>query len=182
MNFFHVAIQHWFDNHQRDGESHIIGRMVKSAQDGILSDGGLTGLGSLDTTPVNHDDRPYSNQYIAYTNGYPFGAYTVYSSQIGGQGMLFSILDQLITLSPQKKLRLFHTLAALFSAIMLTAIILWFYLEFGMTVALFVLTSAVFSQWLVVFGRNLFWSLWAFYLPVAVIIILPIPKIQAATN
>ena len=70
---------------------------------------------------------------------------------------------------PQDKLLLFHALTSLFSAIAVTAIIVWFYLEFGLTIALFVLVWAVFSQWLVVFGRNLWWSLWAFYLPIAVI-------------
>lgn len=152
-NYWRVADQQWFDNHQRDAESLIIGRMVKSGQDGIFSDGGLTGFGSLNATPVDWLDRPFSNQYLAYTNGLPFGAYTTYNSQIGGQGMLFGILDKLITLSPQEKLRLFHALTSLFSAITLTAIILWFYLEFGLTAALFVLNSAVFSQWLVVFGQ-----------------------------
>jgi hypothetical protein len=48
---------------------------------------------------------------------------------------------------------------------MLSAVILWFHLEFGWTVSLSVLFAAVFSQWLVVFGRNLWWSLGVFYLP-----------------
>ena len=74
---------------------------------------------------------------------------------------------------PQDKLLLFHALTSLFSAIAVTAIIVWFYLEFRLTLALFVLVSAVFSQWLVVFGRNLWWSLWAFYLPIAVIMYYP---------
>ena len=43
--------QHWFDSYQRDTESLIIGRMVKSGQDGILSDGGLTGFGNINPAP-----------------------------------------------------------------------------------------------------------------------------------
>ena len=168
-NCWRVADQQWFDNHQRDMESFIVGRMVKSRQDGIFSSGGLTGFGSLEATQVNYFDDPCSNQYLAYTNGLPFGTYTTYNSQIGGQGMFFGILDKFTTCSPHEKLRLFHALTSLFSAVALTAIIFWFYLEFGLTVALLVLVSAVFSQWLVVFGRNLWWSMWAFYLPVAVI-------------
>ena len=185
-NCWRVADQHWFDNHQRDMESFIIGRMVKSRQDSIFSSGGLTGQGSLDAARVDHFDDPGSRQYaaqtndfstgakqeiqyFAYTNGLPFGTYTTYNSQIGGQGMFFGILDKLTTVSPQEKLRFFHALTSLFSAITLAAIILWFYLEFGLTVALLVLASAVFSQWLVVFGRNLWWSMWSFYVPVAVV-------------
>ena len=44
-NAWHVAEQQWFENHQRDTESLIVGRMVKSRQDGIFSAGGLTGAG-----------------------------------------------------------------------------------------------------------------------------------------
>jgi hypothetical protein len=168
-NYWRISDQRWFDTHQLDMESYIIGRMVKSRQDGILSSGGLTGIGSLNATPMKYGDKTtVSTQYLAYINNLPFGAYSTYNSQIGGQGILFSILDKLITALPQQKLRFFHALTSLLSAIILTGIILWFYLEFGLTVSLFVLFSSVFSQWLVVFGRNLWWSMWAFYLPVVV--------------
>jgi hypothetical protein len=181
---WHVANKSWFENYERDMESFIIGRMVKSGQDGILSSGGLTGQVSLDDRVIYFDDpgdrsiqNPANasgdetssyqeNQYLAYFNHLPFTSYTAYKSQIGGQGILFSILDRLTTFSPQKKFRLFQALTAMLSALTLTAIVLWFYLEFGLTVALFVLASAVSSQWLVAFGRNLWWSLWSFYVPV----------------
>lgn len=150
-------------------ESYIVGRLVKSHQDGIFSDGGLTGIGSFTATPVTFGDMPFANQYLAYSDGLRFGAFTTYDSQIGGQGILFSVLDGIIHLPPQEKLNLFHALTALCSAIVLAAIIVWFYLEFGLTVSLFVLGSAAFSQWLVAFGRILWWSTWAFYLPMAVV-------------
>jgi hypothetical protein len=168
LNLLQTADQQWFDNFQYDMESYIVGRIVKSHQDGVFSDGGLTGIGSLTTTPVTWGDVPFANQYLAYTDGLRFGAFTTYDSQIGGQGILFSVLDGIIHLPPQEKLILFHALTSLCSAIVLAAIIVWFYLESGLTVSLFVLASAVFSQWLVVFGRILWWSMWAFYLPIAV--------------
>ncbi|MBF0496846.1 MAG: hypothetical protein HQK58_09795 [Deltaproteobacteria bacterium] len=169
MNYWGVADQQWFNTHQIDTESSIIGRMVKSRQDGIFSDGGLEGLGSLNTTPVFFEEKPFNNQYLAYFTGRSFGAYTTYDSQIGGQGILFSILDKFIPLPPRVKYSLFRALTSLLTAISLTGIILWFFLEFGLTAALSVLASAVLSQWVTVFGRNIAWSLWAFYLPLAVI-------------
>jgi hypothetical protein len=42
---------------------------------------------------------------------------------------------------------------------------LWFSKEFGLYLGFFVLFSTVLSQWLTVFGRSLWWSIWAFYLP-----------------
>ena len=165
-NFWHVAEQQWFDTHQRDTESLIIGRMVKSRQDGIFSVGGLTGAGI--TTNIQQDwisSNQIDNQYAAYLNKGSFDKFSPYMSQPGGQGIIFSLFDRLIPLSPRIKLWSFYVLTALLSAIALTAIIGWFYEEFGGWVAIFALCSAVLSQWLTVFGKNLWWSLWAFYLP-----------------
>ena len=93
-------------------------------------------------------------------------------SQPAGQGMLFSLLDRFIPLSPQIKLWAFYVLTALLSAIALAAIVRWFYDAFSGWVALCVVGSAVLSQWLTVFGKNLWWSLWAFYLPMIVVMCL----------
>ena len=164
-NLWHVAEQQWFDTHQRDTESLIIGRMVKSRQDGVFSVGGLTGAGIADIQQKWITSNQIDNQYSAYLNRGSFDKFSPYMSQTGGQGIIFSLLDRLIPLSPQIKLWSFYVLTALLSAIALTAIVGWFYEAFGGWVAIFVVSSAVLSQWLTVFGKNLWWSLWAFYLP-----------------
>ena len=173
FNLWHIAEEQWFDTHQRDTESLIIGRMVKSRQDGIFSVGGLTGAGV--TTNIQQDwisANQIDNQYAAYLNKGSFDEYSPYMSQPGGQGIIFSLFDKLIPLSPQIKLWSFYVLTALLSVTALTAIIDWFYEEFDGWVAIFVLCSAVLSQWLTVFGKNLWWSLWAFYLPMIVVMYL----------
>ena len=170
-NVWHVAEQQWFDTHQRDTESLIIGRMVKSRQDGIFSSGGLTGAGI--TTNIQQDwisENQIDNQYAAYLNRGSFDKFSPYMSQPGGQGIIFSLFDRSIPLSPQIKLWSFYILTALLSAIALTLIASWFYEEFGGWVAVCVVGSAVLSQWLTVFGKNLWWSLWAFYLPMLVVL------------
>ena len=172
-NAWRVAEQEWFDTHQRDTESLIVGRMVKSRQDGIFSVGGLTGAGI--TTNIQQDwisENQIDNQYAAYLNSGSFDEFSPYMSQPGGQGIVFSLLDRLIPLSPQIKLWSFYVLTALLTAIAVTAIVGWFYDEFGGWIAIFVLCSAVLSQWLTVFGKNLWWSLWAFYLPMIVVLYL----------
>ncbi len=169
-NLWHVAEQQWFENHQRDTESLILGRMVKSRQDGIFSAGGLTGAGI--TTDIQQQwisSIQIDNQYAAYLNKLAFDEFSTYMSLPGGQGILFSLFDKLIPLSPQIKLRAFYLLSALLSAIALTTIIGWFYEEFGGWVAICVIGSTLLSQWLTVFGRNLWWSLWAFYFPMIVV-------------
>lgn len=165
-NTWRVADQNWFATHQKDTEAHIMGRMVKSRQDGIFSAGGLNGWGTAKSTDAEWiPSTELGPQYTAYLYKLSFDKFSTYNSQPAGQGMIFSLLDRLIPLSSESKLRLFYVLTALLSAIVLTAIIGWFYEEFGGWVAIFVLCSAVLSQWLTVFGKNLWWSLWAFYLP-----------------
>ena len=169
-NTWRVADQNWFATHQKDTEAHVMGRMVKSRQDGIFSAGGLNGWGTAKSTDAEWiPSTELGPQYTAYLYELSFEKFSTYNSQPAGQGMIFSLLDRLIPLSQQTKLRLFYVLTALLSAIALTAIIGWFYEEFGGWVAIFVLCSAVLSQWLTVFGKNLWWSLWAFYLPMIVV-------------
>jgi hypothetical protein len=172
-NCWHVAEQQWFVGHQVDTESLVVGRMVRSRQAGLFSDGGLLGAGIPNdlhrrglTLEQAHD------QYSAYFDGLTFDEYSPYMSQTGGQGVLFGLLDSSIPLSPQRKLKAFYMLTSLLSAIALTLVILWFYCEFGLCVAIFVACSMVLSQWLTVFGRNLWWSIWAFYLPMIVVMYL----------
>ena len=49
-NTWRVADQNWFATHQKDTEAHVMGRMVKSRQDGIFSAGGLNGWGTAKST------------------------------------------------------------------------------------------------------------------------------------
>ena len=170
-NFWRVAEQQWFKNHQRGTESLIIGRMVKSRQDGIFSAGGLTGSGTEKKAQGDWINSDWVvEQYAAYQHTGTFPNYWIYMSQPGGQGIVFSLLDKLIPLSPKIKLGLFYVLTALLSAIALTYIIGWFYEEFGLLTAIFVLGSAVLSYWLTGFGKNLWWCLWAFYLPMIAVL------------
>jgi hypothetical protein len=165
-NSWHVATQQSFLNDKIDNQSLIVGRMVKSRQNGIFSDGALIGAGISNNLSEDWiSPQQVHDQYSSYFNGFTFDEYSPYMSQNGGQGMLFSLLDSLIPLPPQTKLKSFNMLTSLLSAIALALVILWFYCEFGLSVAIFVVCSLVLSQTLTIFGRNLYWSIWAFYLP-----------------
>jgi len=127
-NQWRVADQAWFQNFQRDSESLVIGRLVKSRQDGIFSSAGFPGLG---------DNLPIEGQYGAYIHHDSFHGYEPYKSQIGFQGMLFSFLDRISPFEPSQNLRLFYGLTALLSALALSAVILWLYTQFGLLTAVF---------------------------------------------
>jgi len=158
-NSWGVADDRSFLDFQRaDGENFILGRIVESRQKGIFSDGALVGRGPIDS-------------YAAFCDRVPFPSYVTYNSQIGAQGIVFSVLDRWTPfLSAHQKAALFWMIASALSAAMLSFIVVWFYQEHGFTTALFVLGSALLSSWLTMFGRTMWWSLWAFYLPMVAMI------------
>ena len=169
-NTWQVANRDFFTNHQIVMESFIVGRILKTGLDGVFSAGGLPGLAGPDAVPPDIENANYRFQYQAYRETLPFKTYSVYKSQNGGQGMLFGALDTAMPFPNPEKLSLFHGLTSLLSAIFLALILLWFYREFGLVAGVTALLTAVFSQWLTVFGRNLWWSIWAFYLPMVMVL------------
>ena len=163
-NQWRVADSEWFEIHQLDTESLVVGRLAKSQQDGILSSGGLTGHG----LKYEDHDNVVISQYLIYMNNLPVYEFSTYQSQIGFQAIFFSLLDRLTNFSNYQNLIAFKILTSLLAAIALTMIVLWFIDQFGFFVGIIVLISTLLSQWLVVFGRNLWWVIWAFYIPMLV--------------
>jgi hypothetical protein len=169
-NYFNAAKQDWFAGHQFDSEALVIGRLVKSQADGILSDGARLGRYNGHTGDQN---RAQENLYTEKTKG---GNFHGYDSQIGLQGVFFSAIDKftrnISSLTAEKRLPFYHSLNAFLLALILSLIVLIFYYELGPGAALFVIATTLASQWLVVFGRNLYWVTWTMYLPLLAIFIL----------
>lgn len=167
-NQWQMARPKKFISFQRDTESYILARMVQARQHGLLAAGGLLGWGDLQSSKIT--DADYLHQYDAYLTGASFTSYTVKQSNPGFQGLFFSLLDQLSPFAPAQNLRLFHALAAGLFALTLTGLCLWFLLEFGALAGGFVLAACLTSQWITLFGRNLFFFSWVFYLPLLVLL------------
>jgi hypothetical protein len=176
-----VAGEYFSDPHQITLESFIIGRIVKSGRDGVFSAGGLTGLAGPDAKPPDTESPNYRFQSQAYLDSLPFQTYSIYKSQIGAQGMVYSALNGILPFPPADRLSIFHAIASLLSALMLSLVILWFYREFGITVATVVLAGTALSQWLVIFAHSLWWSTWAFFLPMAALMFY-LNRLPAAEN
>jgi hypothetical protein len=167
-NAWDVADQHQFERQNRDMEAHVVARIVETHTEGWLSAGGLLGIGTLDGRPVDFEDwenLPVEEQFEAFREGRRFRLYEPYPSQIGAQGNAFALFDRITPGDPDDRLGRLHAVAAVLSAATLGLAVVWFDLEFGLFVALAVLGGTVASPWLTVFGGKLFWSLWAFYLP-----------------
>lgn len=162
-NQWGVADHPWFESHLLDCESLIIGRLQKTRQDGFLAAGGLLGRARPEGT-----DNIYLYQYRLYTMNLPVREFETYDSQSGVQAMVFGVIDRLTDFTASEKLALFKILTSAGAAIVLAILIFWFFDQFGVLAGIMVFISTVLSQWLVVVGKNLFWVIWAFYIPMLV--------------
>jgi hypothetical protein len=160
-NIFGSASPAFFDSFQRDGESLVVGRLILSERYGIFSYGRFLGL--VQPTPVGEDSCSY--QYEVYEHGYDFDSYQAYYSHPAYQALVYGALCSVVGLKGYPALDLLKWLVSIFTACMFTFFILWVQRRWGWATAFFVLITICFSQWVTVFGRNLFWILGAFYLP-----------------
>jgi len=167
-NQWQMARPKKFSVFQKDVESYVIARLVLSRQAGLLSDGGLLVWGDINPTDVNESD--YQHQYDTYLDGLTFRTHWVKESHPGFQGIFFSLLDRLSPFSPSNNLRFFRMFASGLFAAVLAGFILWFYWELGKLSAIFVFLSILISQWMTLFGRNLFFVSGLFYLPALVLL------------
>ena len=143
-------------------------RLVLSRQSGVFSNGGLLGWGDVNRDDVHEED--YQRQYDVYLKGLSFETYWAKESHPGFQGIFFSFLDRVSPFTPLNNLRLFRMFTSGLFAMTLAGLILWFYREFGWLSAVFVLASILSSQWMTLFGRNLFFVSGIFYLPMLVLL------------
>ena len=116
-------------------------------------------------------------QYEVYVNHLEVEKehFDTYDSQTGGQALMFVLLDKASPFSNKTNIKLFKLITSLLTSLVFSLIILWFFENFGLGTALITLALLLFSQWITLFGRNLWWSLWSFYTPfIAVLILLSI--------
>lgn len=152
--------------YRRDvSEIYVLGRLVKSQQDGVLSAGGLLGIGDVSESSV--DGAVINNQYDKYNKGKGFSQYWVYKSHPGFQGILYSIFDLVTDFTPMRNLSLFRMAVSLLLSISLSMFCLWVGEEIGWLASICVMFFVVISKWLAILGGNMFWSLWVFYLPLS---------------
>jgi hypothetical protein len=164
-NQWNVVRDKKFKQFQIDSESLVIARLVESRQNGLLAQNGLLGWGDVDPLDLNQSD--YAHQYDVFLSGGEFRSYSLYKSASGSQALLFGLLQELSPFSPAIDLRNYRALVALLLAGTMSLVLLWVHQEFGLLTTGFVAATTVASQWITLFGRNLFYFIWASFLPLA---------------
>ncbi len=141
-NAFNTVDPSWFNKHQVDSENLVIHRIIDSNINGF-----------------------YHNAMFLTRNS------VVYVSSSGLQGSIFSSLNKVSPLTFQNNIRLFHFVNSIILSCILVAFIAFAMNEFGLVVATSLFFGVLLSDWIVVFGRNLYWILWSMYLPLLIVLV-----------
>lgn len=142
-------------------ESLVIGRLVKSRSDGMFSAGGLCGRCKNDSAATHIIDY----QYTAFHNGHACEKYIPYLSQIGFHGVIYSLIEKASPFSPSADLTLLHVFKSGMLAGVMSLIVYWFFLEFGLLSSLLVMAGIALTPWFTYLGRDLWFCIWTNYLP-----------------
>ncbi len=163
-NLWNATDQKWFDEFQMDSESLVIGRLAVAEREGMFSQGCLTGR-YVKNVPAGKNI--YNYQYELFFSGQPINKadFVTYDSQPGGQAFLFSLFNLISPYSNVQNLKLYKFFTSLLSAALLALFLVWVCSEFNFSCAVVTLLLVALSPWLASFGRNLWWSLWSFYVP-----------------
>jgi hypothetical protein len=155
-NFFLVTSDKLFIEHQLDSEQ-------------LVLDGILHGLDSDGPLRLGHYSRPeIDNQDILahrlYADQNKDGEFIDYKSQFGLQLYLFSFLSETFHWDV-------HLLQS-FSALLMSLIVAFFFVairrEFSLIHAFFFCIPLIFSPWVVIFARNLYWVEATWFLPAVI--------------
>ena len=126
-NLFGIAPEFFVNDFQADSEILTIGRLVATRDEGASShNGALVRLARSDPSQKAADAA-----YAAYFEGKPAKVEWTYVSQVGIQGMVLSIFDQVLPLSPQTRYVLYRWVFAGALAALLVYLSLWMRREAG---------------------------------------------------
>lgn len=150
-----------FQRFQYDSQALVVGRLACSQQKGVGEGSGLLGL----AYPLPFEDRRTASQYIIYEEERNVSHFIPYYSHPGGQGICFSWLSQLFGLKGATGLWILQCLTSFFSALVFFGLITWSYSVFGTGMTVGLGAGIITISWIVLFARNLYWMLGAFYLP-----------------
>jgi hypothetical protein len=152
-NFFRVVPDEWFVNHQIDSEQLVLDGIlhsIKSASDPVL--GRYARPEIVNSTFLARD---------LYERGDTSGYFNQYKSQYGLQVKVLSLLCRL-------GIGDVYALHAIMSSLMSIVVVLMFALvskRFSILLAVGFASVYIFSPWVVVFSRNLYWVSFTWFLP-----------------
>ena len=163
-NVVNGARDEFFNDFQMDSEALAVGRMHLSQQEGPFSHSGFAGL-VLPDGDEREGMKKYYWQYPAYIHELSYTGYEEYFSQPAIQTFIYYCIVKPFGIKGQATLNLLYLFCSAFISAVMVLFLLWVIRIWGMPVAIAVMVAILFSQWITVFGRNLYWILGGFYIP-----------------
>jgi hypothetical protein len=156
-------------------ESQVLGRVIRSEKSGIFSEGGLNGWVKDDSLmkDMSWDQMTYF-QFDIYTKNLKTGppVFIIYDSQLGGQGIVYALIDKISPFSNSINLYVFWMINSFSLAFLITVFISWIFKNYGYKASLVTFLLILMSPWLTYFGRDLYLVLTFFYLPFIVLLMM----------
>lgn len=192
LNLFQVVLTDSYKNYETFVEAMVTGKMAKMEKDGMFAAAGFPGVNydkSLITDSVtlanadNIDDLITRDNIIAQFKpeqiNYYYNAestpddYCVYVSHSGGQVLFYYLIQKVLPFDPPVKYQILRAINCALMALCFMLFIGWVYRNFRFVAALVTFLFIFLSSWLVLFaGNGLWWSLWNFFAPFLVMLLL----------
>ena len=174
-NYWRVIEQDRFNGFDVYCQSQVLGRVIRAEKEGIFSDAGLNGWVRDDSIMKNMTwEQMTAFQFEIYTKNLDLGKsnFIIYDTQIGGQAMLFALIDKISPFSNSKNLNLFWIITSLSLAFLMSVFIFWVFKNYGFYPSMITFLLLISSPLLTIFGRNLYLVFSTFYLPFIIMLIL----------
>lgn len=174
-DFWGVVDEKSFNDFDVYCESQVLGRVIRSEKEGIFSEGGLNGWVRDDSVMKDMTwDEMTNFQFKIYKEGFKLGPthFVIYDSQLGGQGMIYALIDKISPFNNSLNLYLFWFLNSFSLAFLLTIFVSWVNKNYGMNSSLITFFLLLLSPWLTFFGKDLYIVLVTFYIPFIFLLIL----------
>jgi hypothetical protein len=154
-------------------EQVVMGRMARSAADGLTSENADLGVNYFPSRDRSEDyetqRRFYDHPELIHTERPDWGPYP---SQFGLQGIIFSMLDLVNPLPRKFRVGFYHLLAALFAASMLVWIAEILRRRFGWPAFFGFLIPPMLEPMFSALAPNLYWLVGLWYVPMAIALLL----------
>jgi hypothetical protein len=165
-NIYRVSLPEELANFGKVSESLVVGRLVETQRNGLFSEGGFLGF----VHQEGDSTEDFHKQYRIYLENLDYKNYHVYRTITGFNGFVFGLIDEATDFSNRFNLALFRFINSALAAVSIAFVLVFIYYYIGLLPWLLALLSVIFSIALTPFGSNLFFCLWAFYLPLIIVI------------
>jgi hypothetical protein len=168
FNLYKTSLPEEINSFGKVSESLVMGRLAETRKNGLFSEAGLLGFARQRGDTVSN----VSQQYEIYLENLGHDNFSVYRTIGGFNGFVYGVTDQATNFSNRFNLTIFRFINSFLAAAALSFVLLFIFHYTGFLPWLLAVLSVIFSIALTPFGSNLFFCLWAFYLPFLVVLFL----------